>query len=950
MNAELEQELGRAIFREANDAFVIVHPADLQVVEVNPAFQRLTGFRRKQVIGLALAELVETDSPGRLEDVIRACQTTSCLTARGGYFLRSESGRRVPIHVTVSRIHIEPNPLALLVVRDVSDRVRAAGREQKHRALLEQLAKGQSLTAMLETITAFVEQESTGSICSILLLDETGRHLLLGSAPRLPDFYNRALHGIEIGPTVGSCGTAAITGCTVIVEDIEAHPLWAPYRELARRAGLRSCWSEPIVSSAGRVLGTLAVYHAKPHTPTAEQREIITIAAHLAGIAIARDRSEKTLRESEERFRLLVDGVKDHAIFMLDPAGRVVSWNAGAERITGWTAAEILGQHIACIGAPEDSAKQQIRQGVEAAAVEGNFQEVGERLRKDGTRFWAEVSTTAIRDDQGQLRGFARVTRDITERKRAEKERTENEERTRLAYDTANIGFFDWNVQTDQVYYSPRWKSQLGYQPEEIVGSREAFESRLHPGDRGELLTKVRAYLAAPWPDYSAEFRLQHKDGTYRWIFTRAGLILDGAGRPLRMLGTHLDITGRKAAEEEKRKLAEQLQHTQKLESLGVLAGGIAHDFNNLLTSILGYSDLALLELPSGSPARPLIGEAINGAHRAAELTKQMLAYSGKGRFVVQPVNLSTLTEDMTRLLQVSISKKSAMTFRLMPDVPAIEADTVQMRQIVMNLVINASEAIGDRSGVIAVATGVMHCDRTHLSETYLDDDLPEGLYVYLEVADNGCGMSEETRARIFDPFFTTKFTGRGLGLSAVLGIVRGHRGALKIYSELGKGTTFKVLFPATTMSADLPGQREPGPGPEWRGSGTVLIADDEEGVRGLARRMLESMGFTVLLAADGREGVEIFRRENERIRLVLLDLTMPHLDGEQSFREMLRIRSNVRVVLMSGYNEQTATSHFVGEGIAAFIQKPYSFAELTAVVRKVLENEGKTSRIDCSD
>ncbi len=938
MNADLEQEIGRAIFREANDAFVIVQPADLKVVEANPSFQRLTGFRRKQVIGLALAELIETDIPGRLEEVIRACQTTSCLTACGGYFLRSESGRRVPIHVTVSRIHLDPNPLALLVVRDMSERVRTAGREQKHRDILEQLAKGQSLTAMLETVVAFVERESADSICSILLLDETGRHLLLGSAPRLPDFYNQAIHGIEIGPTVGSCGTAAFTGRTVIVEDIETHPLWAPYRELARRAGLRSCWSEPIVSSAGRVIGTFAVYHAKPHAPTAKQREVITLAAHLAGIAIERHRSEKTLRESEERFRLLVDGVKDHAIFMLDPAGRVVSWNAGAERITGWTAAEILGQHIACLGTPEDSAKRQIQQGVETAAVEGSFQEVGERLRKDGTRFWAEVSTTAIRDDQGQLRGFARVTRDITERKLAEKELTENEERTRLASDTANIGFFDWNVLTEQIYYSPRWKSQLGYQPEEIADSWEAFESRLHPDDRDELLMKVRAYLAAPWPDYSAEFRLRHKDGTYRWIVTRASLILDGAGKPLRMIGTHLDITERKAAEAEKRKLAEQLQHTQKLESLGVLAGGIAHDFNNLLTSILGYSDLALLELPSSSPARSHIGEAINGAHRAAELTKQMLAYSGKGRFVVEPVNLSTLTEDMTRLLQISISKKSVMTFSLMPDVPAIEADTVQMRQIVMNLIINASEAIGDRSGVIAVTSGVMHCDRTHLSETCLDDDLPEGLYVYLEVADNGCGMSEETRARIFDPFFTTKFTGRGLGLSAVLGIVRGHRGALKIYSELGKGTTFKVLFPATTMSADLPGQRVPGPGPKWRGSGTVLIVDDEEGVRGLARHMMETMGFTVLTASDGREGVEVFRREAERIRVVLLDMTMPHMDGEEVYRETRRIRADVRAILSSGYNEQTATSRFAGKGLAGFIQKPYSYAELVEVVRRVLD------------
>jgi len=399
------------------------------------------------------------------------------------------------------------------------------------------------------------------------------------------------------------------------------------------------------------------------------------------------------------------------------------------------------------------------------------------------------------------------------------------------------------------------------------------------------------------------------------------------------------EMAERQRAEEERRKLEVQLQQTQKLESLGVLAGGIAHDFNNLLMGILGHADLALLELPAGSSAWHLITEAINGARRAAELTKQMLAYSGKGRFVVEPLNLSNLTEDMTRLLQISISKKCLLNYTFTPDLPAVGADPAQMRQIIMNLIINASEAIGDRSGAIAVSTGVMPCDRAYLSETYLGVNLPEGQYVYLEVADTGCGMTPETQAKIFDPFFTTKFVGRGLGLSAVLGIVRGHQGALKVSSEPGKGTTFKVLFPATAQPAKADARPELGT-KEWRGSGTVLIVDDEAVSRLVACRMMQTMGFTVLAAADGREGVEVFRRESARIRLVLLDLTMPHLDGDEAFREMKRIRDTVKAILTSGYNEQTATSQLEGKGLAAFIQKPYHFEELRSVVRRVLENE----------
>jgi PAS domain S-box-containing protein len=396
------------------------------------------------------------------------------------------------------------------------------------------------------------------------------------------------------------------------------------------------------------------------------------------------------------------------------------------------------------------------------------------------------------------------------------------------------------------------------------------------------------------------------------------------------------DASERRRAEDERLKFLSQIQQTQKLESLGVLAGGIAHDFNNLLMAVLGHADLALDALPSASDARDDLEEIRRAAQRATELCKQMLAYSGKGRFVIQPVEPQKVVEEMLHMLRVSISKNAILKLNFSPNLPSIDADASQLRQVVMNLVVNASEAIGDRSGVITLTTGAMDCDRHYLSEAWLDEQLPEGMYVFVEVADTGAGMDPETRSRIFDPFFTTKFTGRGLGLAAVLGIVRGHRGAIKVYSELGRGTMFKVLFPVSQRS-EVRERSSPVRG-IYEGKGTVLLVDDDESVRAVGRKMLERIGFSVVVAADGSEAIARFRERADDIICAIVDLTMPHVDGAETFRELRRMRPGVRVILSSGYNEQDVTQRFVGKGLAGFIQKPYQLSTLVAVLKEVLE------------
>ncbi len=397
------------------------------------------------------------------------------------------------------------------------------------------------------------------------------------------------------------------------------------------------------------------------------------------------------------------------------------------------------------------------------------------------------------------------------------------------------------------------------------------------------------------------------------------------------------DVTEQKHAEQDRQKLEAQMQQTQKLESLGVLAGGIAHDFNNLLMVILGNTGMVLQEVEPGGKAHARLLDVDSAGRRAAELCKQMLAYSGKGRFVIEPLDLSQLVEEMAHLLQASISKKSELRQELAAALPAFEADATQIRQVVMNLITNASEALGEDPGTITLRTGVMECDQRYLKQTYLAEELAAGSYVFLEVADTGSGMDQDTRERIFDPFFSTKFVGRGLGLAATLGIVRGHRGALEVDSTPRRGTVFRVLFPASDQPSPTLAAPEPG-GLTASGDGTILVVDDEALVLNVARRVLERAGYRVLTAADGREGLEVFERHARDISLVLLDLTMPRMSGDQAVREMRRVKRDVRVLLTSGYNEREATGEIAGPHLAGYIQKPYVAAALLNKVREVME------------
>ena len=361
----------------------------------------------------------------------------------------------------------------------------------------------------------------------------------------------------------------------------------------------------------------------------------------------------------------------------------------------------------------------------------------------------------------------------------------------------------------------------------------------------------------------------------------------------------------------------------------------MAHDFNNLLAAILGHASLALKQLPEGSPARRHVEKAASAVERAADLTRQMLAYSGRGHFVVRPTDVNALVRENLPLLEVAVPKSVRLEARLFPGLPPVDADVGQIQQVLMNLVINGAEAIGERGGAVTVATGTREVAASDESLWRASGQpLAPGRYVLLEVRDDGPGMDADTVDRIFEPFFTTKFTGRGLGLAAVLGVVRGHRGALSVESAPGRGTVFRILFAPSSQASGLEAAAEAVPA---RRDLTLLLIDDEEVVRDMVGEVLEQEGVSVLRAEDGARGVALFREQQERIDLVLLDLSMPGLSGEETFRRLRDVDPAVPVILSSGYDHDEARGRF-GEGTpAGFIQKPYRPEQLMAEIDRCL-------------
>ncbi len=526
--------------------------------------------------------------------------------------------------------------------------------------------------------------------------------------------------------------------------------------------------------------------------------------------------------------------------------------------------------------------------------------------------------------------------RDITERKRADDYLRESRELLNAIVEGTSDSIYAKDLNGRFRLFNTAASRLTGKSTEETLGKDDTF---LFSEEEARVVMAMdRSLMADP---RTVTFEEELVCGREHKVFlTTKGSLCDEHGNSVGIFGISRDITESKNIEAERLEMERRLLHSQKLESLGVLAGGIAHDFNNLLAVILGNLDLTQLKVPPDSPAHKNINDALKACQRAAKLIGQMLDYAGKGLLLLKEINLNDIVLEYAALFRTSVARNIELTITTAPDLPKIKADQEQIQQVAMNLIINAAEAIGAGHGLITISTGVLDCDDAYLSRSRVEEKPSPGRFVYLEVSDNGCGMDDETLSRLFEPFYTTKFMGRGLGMSAVLGIVRGHGGAIMLESEAGRGSTFRVLFPSIN-GAGAQSLMIPAPSSEAGAlgvnSGKILVVDDEDDVRNLCMEIVEFLGFQTLGAVDGNEALQIFRENASEIDLVIMDMTMPNMDGVSAFHGLRRIRPDVTVILSSGYSEKDVSSHFTGDRPADFIQKPFKVKNLKATIFRLL-------------
>ncbi len=562
-------------------------------------------------------------------------------------------------------------------------------------------------------------------------------------------------------------------------------------------------------------------------------------------------------------------------------------------------------------------------------------------VRQDGTVRHELVSGGPVYDQDGNLIAGVIVFPDITERKLAEQALRESERRLRLALGVVGAGTFHYNVVTGLPTYDENSLAMFGLRAEEYDGAYATWRELLHPEDRERTEAILARTLAAGEP-FDTTYRIVRADGEERHIRAIGEVERDAQGQVASVFGLHLDVTAERRSQEARIEEERRVQQAQRLESLGVLAGGIAHDYNNIFAAILGYLELSYEGLPDGHPVKPKLGEAQRAAGRAATLTRQLLAYSGRGRFAVQPVSINELVDSMMSLLAAALRRGVTLEAYLDDQLPLVHGDAAQLQQVILNLVTNAAESYsGD--GVVELITTETHvggdpfADSPRARIAQPEAEPPEGDYVVLEIRDEGCGMGAEVLERVFEPFFTTKFVGRGLGMAAVAGIVRAHNGTIQLESAEGEGTVCRVLLPAISAEASCEaGGAEAAVSDAGNGDRVVLVVDDEDQVRAMTQRMLARMGYVSVGASDGGEALGILDSRPGEIACVLLDVRLPGLAGQQVLRRIRDLAPSVKVVMASGAGAE-ALDDLGDVAPDGFLQKPYRLKALEDEVRRVL-------------
>lgn len=639
-----------------------------------------------------------------------------------------------------------------------------------------------------------------------------------------------------------------------------------------------------------------------------------------------RKQAEMALRESEARYRMLFEGDSD-AMFLIDrETGRLLDANRVAQALYGYTHVEMLALRNTDLSAEAE----QTRQATVQAWV---FVPLRWHRKKDGTVFAVEITASNF-DLEGRPVQVASV-RDITERRRLAAELEASRGYLQTVLDVVNDAIFVDDARTGRIIdVNRRMCEMYGYTREEAlqmpIGDLSQGEPPYSQAEALGWLGKARGEGPQTF-----EWLARRKSGELFWV--EVSICYAEIGGDERFVVSVRDISERRRTQEERLDTERRLLEAQRFESLGVLAGGLAHDFNNLLMAISGSLDLARLRLPHDSPVARPISQAKASLARAADLTKQMLAYSGRGRVMVEPLSLSRVVEGMGALLASTVTPPVELRLHLDPAVPLVLADASQVRQVVVNLLLNAVEACGGRAGRIEVEVRGRDCDEGLLAASQLVEKPAPGRFVVLSVADNGCGIDEATRGRLFDPFFSTKLLGRGLGLPAVLGIVRAHHGAILVESAVGWGTTITILLPVCATAEGGTGAEDAPARSVGEGRSTVLVVDDQPSVREVVAEMLEEAGYRALKVVDGQAAVALMRERGSEIDCVLLDLTMPGLDGVATLRLVRELVPHIKVLVVSGSGADEVARRFAGQEVAGVLQKPYDIQSLLDELQRVL-------------
>ncbi len=895
-----------------------------KILHCNPAFAAVLGWTSAETRGRPVSELLHRDDMSTVLERWRGSASTGEIVTMdcrwmhrdGGWVWLSWSGR---IDADLG--------MMIGVGRNISRRKAAEVIDRGQRTVLDAIAHGQPLPAILRGVVEFVERESPGALCSVLTLDETGTHMHVAAAPSVPDVFNAAIEGLAIGEAVGSCGTAIWRRSRVVVTDIAQDPLWAAYRDLALVHDLRACWAEPFFGPDGHVLGALALYARDVRGPAPDELALLEAAARLAGIAVSSRQAAEDLELAQRAMAHMSDMVliSRHDVSM-DGPGRLVFANAAFERTVGYSRAEMqaLGpRRLASLVTDEGEADVRRRRVREGAAVHSPI-----ALRtRDGRTLPAELEMAPIRDSAGRVTHTLTVVRDLSRSVEAEVELRRTQSIFRAILDAAPLVVWSMDRQGVFTRVEGRGLESTGIAPGQLVGSSavEFFRDVRLSGDDGRFHTADEVTKAV----------LERGERLVGTVHIR-GHYFEVAVGPLRNADGVIEGEVCVALVVSDRvRLETQLRHAQKMEAVGRLAGGVAHDFNNVLTAILGFATVTLEDVPADGAVADGLMEIIAATRRAGDLTKRLLVFSRQQVLQPRSLLLSEIVSTCEKLLVRLIGEDVQLATSHAEPVWQVRGDPSQLEQVVMNLAVNARDAM-PYGGTLLISTRSLSVSAATPAP---DPSVPAGQWVLLSVSDNGVGMAEDVLSRIYEPFFTTKAPGRGsgLGLSTVYGIVTQSGGHVHVESTLGAGTTFRVYLPreeSDVVRVETPAKPErPGAGTE-----TVLIAEDDRGVRDLIRLALSRFGYKCLVAASGEEALGIAAAHDGPLPILVSDVVMPRMSGPQLRDRLLAIRPETRVLFLSGYTDDEMIKRGVLEDGVAFLQKPFPPDALARKVREVLD------------